>query len=148
MNGASLERLPRESSASHPTVAQHQMVVLSDFLMLVLLETGRIFVGPRRGERANARMRDVVTPPEPLKATGLDCHHDAAPQHFRQHLARDPMREGAIARHYEGFDYHGFGHKTTLVSQGVTEKNQGFYLVRAERLELSTQGLKVLCSTD
>ena len=39
-------------------------------------------------------------------------------------------------------------HTKTLVSQGFTEKNQGFARVRAEGLEPSTQGLKVLCSTD
>ena len=31
---------------------------------------------------------------------------------------------------------------------GFTKKNQGFALMRAEGLEPSTQGLKVLCSTD
>jgi hypothetical protein len=39
-------------------------------------------------------------------------------------------------------------HKKTLVSCGITEKNQGFARMRAEGLEPSTQGLKVRSGTN
>ena len=40
------------------------------------------------------------------------------------------------------------GQKKTLVSQGISFKNQGFVAMRALGFEPRTQGLKVLCSTD
>lgn len=57
-------------------------------------------------------------------------------------------QQGARGRYSETIRIARFGHKKTLDSQGKTLKNQGFGEMRAERLELSTQGLKVLCSTD
>jgi hypothetical protein len=45
-------------------------------------------------------------------------------------------------------DGAGLGHKKTPASQGKHGVSKSFMRVRAEGLEPSTQGLKVLCSTD
>ena len=52
-------------------------------------------------------------------------------------------QQGAKGRHSETIRIDRFGHKKTLDFQGKTLKNQGLGAMRAERLELSTQGLKV-----
>ena len=73
----------------------------------------------------------------------------SAMRHFEiEDRGRYSMREGAKVCHYEGFDNAGLRHEKTLVSQGLTEKNQGLGAMRALGLEPRTQGLKVPCSTN
>jgi hypothetical protein len=76
---------------------------------------------------------------QPAKLTGTSDH----PQQFQQQSGCDGVRQGARGRHSETIRIDRFGHEKTLDSQGKTLKNQGLGTIRAERLELSTHGLKV-----
>ena len=58
------------------------------------------------------------------------------------------MRQGAKGRHSESIRIDRLGHEKTLVSQGLTEKNQGLGAMRTLGLEPRTQGLKVHGATN
>ena len=67
---------------------------------------------------------------------------------------RGRLREAAESlddfryKNHEAIRIDQFAHEKTLISQGLTQKNQGLGAMRALGLEPRTQGLKVPCSTN
>ena len=118
-----------------------QSVMRHSDIKLTLDRYGHLFPGAEAD--AVSRLRGAFTRPESLQATGTETGLQIGVQ-----SGFDSLRQGANLRHSSGIEIDNKRHKKTLVSQGLTFKNQGLGAVRALGLEPRTQGLKVPCSTN
>ena len=116
-----------------------QSVMRHSDIKLTLDRYGHLFPGAE----AVSRMSGAFTRPEGLQTTGTDTGLQMAVQ-----SGFDTLRQGANSRHSSDIEPANKRHEKTLVSQGISFKNQGFGAMRALGLEPRTQGLKVPCSTN
>jgi hypothetical protein len=112
-----------------------QSVMRHSDIKLTLDRYGHLFPGAEAD--AVARMREAFI--QPARLTGTSDH----PQQFQQQSAREGVQQGAKGRHSDTIGTVRYGHEKTLISQELTEKNQGLGAMRALGLEPRTQGLKV-----
>jgi len=121
-----------------------QTIMRHSDIKLTLDRYGHLFPGAEAD--AVTRMRKAFNQPMLLRKTGTDP--EGGVQHLVQQSGVDSMRQGAKGRHKdESAPDHSVYEKTPR-SQGKHGVSKGFDIMRAEGLEPSTQGLKVLCSTD
>jgi hypothetical protein len=120
-----------------------QSVMRHSDIKLTLDRYGHLF--PSAEADAVARLRGAFQKQESLAATGTDCPHSDNSQGAS---ACDRVRKDAIEWNLSSAKDSQSVHEKTLVSQGLTEKNQGLGAMRALGLEPRTQGLKVPCSTN
>jgi len=119
-----------------------QSIMRHSTIVLTMDRYGHLYEGAESD--AVAKVRSSFA--SPIAQTGTNRSQGL--QWNPQCLGRGTVREGAESCHSSGIGLGNNRQKKTLVSQGITKENQGFGPMRAERLELSTQGLKVLCSTN
>ena len=108
-----------------------QSIMRHSTIVLTMDRYGHLYDGAEADAVGKIRQAFV----QPL-AAAVNC--DREPN--AQHSARSAMHVGALS---VGQASEALRHEKTLVSQGITKKNQGFARMRAEGLEPSTQGLKV-----